>query len=151
MDADCRRLDRRATVRYAAGRTAEWRLRILPGHSAVVHDGSLHGLAIRAASRLAPGRSIELRIDHGTERVALRAAVVWSRIDRLAIDRVEYLAGLHLCDGPRVPLPLLLGNDYPSAEGTHTEFSAKPAATEPWLVAPALVTSQGTTPTGAAT
>jgi hypothetical protein len=151
MDADCRRLDRRATVRYAAGRTTEWRLRILPGHSAALHDVSSHGLAIRASNRLAPGRSIELRIDHGSERVALRAAVVWSRIDRLAIDRVEYLAGLQLCNGLRVPLPVLSGNDYPSAKGAHTELNAKPAATPPWLVAPALVTSQGTTPTGAAT
>jgi hypothetical protein len=134
------------------------RVRVRPGHEAVLVDISQGGAAIETAYRLLPGTSVELQIDSGRGRTTVRGIVVRCAVVTVEATRVTY-GGAICFDTPITWLPgasaeyvvPVDGGDactsYPSIDEIETRFTSprqensSPAI--PPTVAPGLISWAG--------
>jgi hypothetical protein len=137
------------------------RVRVRPGHEAVLVDISHGGAAIETAYRLLPGTSVELQIETGCGRTSVRGLVVRCAVVNVEATRVTY-GGAICFDTPITWLPggsaeyvVPVGQgeactSYPSIEDIETRFTSplqenSSSAIQP-SVAPGLMSWGGSIP-----
>jgi len=136
------------------------RVRVRPGHEAVLVDISHGGAAIETAYRLLPGTSVELQIETGGGRTNARGLVVRCAVVNVEATRVTY-GGAICFDAPIAWLPATLAEyvvpvdrgtactSYPSIDDSEHSFASplqgnSSSAIQP-SVAPGLISSAGNT------
>jgi hypothetical protein len=73
----------------------------MPGYAVTIRDVSAGGAGVHTSRRLSPGSSVDLRLDVFGTRLTQRAAVIWSRVDRLDRAELSFVVGLQftsVCD-----------------------------------------------------
>src|SRR5438132_12722643 len=81
--------------------------RVRAGHDALIVDISAGGILIETDRRLLPGSSVELQLETGKQRTAIRGRVLRSAVVRLRSNSVCYRAAV----GFDRPLPWIWDDD----------------------------------------
>lgn len=129
MDTARRRLiERRHAIRYGAPDHAIVYARVRPGHVIDVLDASATGIFIEAAHRLLPGTLVDLYLERGTERTALRGRVVRCLVTTVLAHRMRYRGAV--CferpllwlnrEGLENIVPISTGQSFPTSRGLPT-------------------------------
>ena len=87
-------IDRRLHQREQGVGERSMRARVRPGHTALIVNLSAGGALIEVATRLLPGKSVELQFERGAERVLVRGRLVRCRVVDVHPARMRYQAAV---------------------------------------------------------